>query len=246
MERCELAVEPRGLRGHKKDQSSLHWHLATWSGSLQQVCYRAIFDLCHALPSFLYSYFSFIISATPAKASRPPETISTPVCGVLNHTFLYSSVWKLRFHQAKSGARSVGPPSPHHMLHLTHCRFSLTTSSAATTTCAKLSAGWLGCATAALTHPRAPVSSRVNIWLIIPPCWCCPCLSVPAVLTVTLPSCMRPKCCWSTRGWSRGTHLPSSRATVKSLCCISPLTSRTAPWSWEPGPMMGTWSSSIL
>lgn len=158
---------------------------------------------------------------------------------------LVCNVWTLRFHQAKSGLRIAGSPSPHHMLHLTHCCFSLTTSSAATTTYAKLSTGWLGCATAALTHPGAPMSPCVNIKLINPRVDAV-CLSVPTVLTVTLPSFMRPKCCWSTQEWSHGTHLPSLRATVKLLCCISPLTSRTAVWSWVPGPTMETWSSSIL
>lgn len=71
------------------------------------------------------------------------------------------------------------------------------------------------------------------------------CLSESAVPMVTLPSSMRPRCCWSTRAWSRGTHLPSSKATVKSLCCISLLTSKTAAWSWEPGPTMETSLSLI-
>ena len=116
--------------------------------------------------SLFYHPFFITGSSMQSKASKPPETIIPPVSDVLNHTFLYSTiqrVWKLRFHQAKSGLHVAGPPSPNHMLHLTHCCFSPTTSFSAITTCAKLSAGWLGCATVALTQPRALMSPCVNI-----------------------------------------------------------------------------------
>lgn len=57
VERCEPAVGPGGLRWHQKDQSSLHWHLAAWSGSLQQVRYQAVFDLGH-VPLFISIKFT--------------------------------------------------------------------------------------------------------------------------------------------------------------------------------------------
>lgn len=101
---------------------------------------------------------------------------------ILSYTSV-CSVWKLRFQHAKSGPCIAAPASSHHMLRLTRCCFSLTTSSTPTTTCAKLSVGWLVCATAAATHPEALMltfnllSTMLKLPLFVPQCrwWLCHC-----------------------------------------------------------------------
>lgn len=235
VERCEPAVGPGGLRWHQKDQSSLHWHLAAWSGSLQQVRYQAIFDLGH-VPLFISINFTqpwrnnhhtwkgyfeshFPILQNAACKSSDCIRLNLDVLQVPPPPPTICCIW----HTA------VFPWQPAPLPQQPMPSWALV--------------GWAVRQQhwPILRHWRPPalIFNLVSPMLML-------CLSVPTVLTVTLPSFMRPKCCWSTQEWSRGTHLPSSRATVKLLCCISPLTSRTAAWSWAPGPTTETWSSSIL
>lgn len=131
MERCEPAVGPGGLRRHQKDQSSLHWHLAAWSGSLQQVRYRRYI---WSVPLFT----SLDFTLTSRNNHRTWEGCFYSHSPILQYAPCESSdfiepnvdVWQC--------------PSPFHMLHLTHCFPPPTTSPAATAPHAKLGTGWLG------------------------------------------------------------------------------------------------------